>query len=54
MDRAAVGLGGVFLHLKAEMNFFRLFNDQIDGFVLDSLAARQGAALAQVGLVAQP
>ena len=27
MDRAAIGLGGVFLHLNAELNFYRLFND---------------------------
>src|SRR5437588_771627 len=25
MDRAAIGLGGVFLHLRAELNFHRLF-----------------------------
>ena len=32
MDRAAIGLGGVFLHLKAELNFYRLFNDGDRGF----------------------
>ena len=31
MDRAAIGLGGVFLHLGAELNFYRLFNDTIAG-----------------------
>jgi hypothetical protein len=29
MDRAAIGLGGVFLHLRAELNFYRLFNEAI-------------------------
>jgi len=32
MDRAAVGLGGVFLHLAAELNFYRLFNEMIEDF----------------------
>jgi predicted unusual protein kinase regulating ubiquinone biosynthesis (AarF/ABC1/UbiB family) len=51
MDRAAVGLGGVFLHLRAELNFFRAFNEQIDGFDLDVVAKRQSDALAAVGLL---
>jgi predicted unusual protein kinase regulating ubiquinone biosynthesis (AarF/ABC1/UbiB family) len=50
MDRAAIGLGGVFLHLRAELNFFRLFNEEIEGFDLDGLKARQAQALAAVGL----
>ena len=53
MDRAAIGLGGVFLHLDARLNFYRLFNEAIADFDLDALAERQGAALAQAGL-AQP
>ena len=32
MDRAAIGLGGVFLHLRAELNFYRLFNEAIEDF----------------------
>ncbi|MEO1718857.1 MAG: AarF/ABC1/UbiB kinase family protein, partial [Pseudomonadota bacterium] len=35
MDRAAIGLGGVFLHLDAKHNWFRMFNEQIDGFNAD-------------------
>ncbi len=35
MDRAAIGLGGVFLHLDARLNYFRIFNDTIEGFDLD-------------------
>lgn len=52
MDRAAIGLGGVFLHLKAEMNFHRLFEDAIRDFSVDKVAARQAAALSLVGLPA--
>ena len=34
MDRAAIGLGGVFLHLDARLNFCRIFNETIEGFEL--------------------
>jgi predicted unusual protein kinase regulating ubiquinone biosynthesis (AarF/ABC1/UbiB family) len=50
MDRAAIGLGGVFLHLDAELNFYRLFNDQIAGFDLAELTHRQSAALRAASL----
>jgi predicted unusual protein kinase regulating ubiquinone biosynthesis (AarF/ABC1/UbiB family) len=50
MDRAAIGLGGVFLHLKAELNFYRLFNQAIEDFSVARVAERQSAALAQTGL----
>jgi predicted unusual protein kinase regulating ubiquinone biosynthesis (AarF/ABC1/UbiB family) len=50
MDRAAIGLGAVFLHLKAELNFHRLFEEAMADFSLDGVASRQAAALAQVGL----
>jgi predicted unusual protein kinase regulating ubiquinone biosynthesis (AarF/ABC1/UbiB family) len=50
MDRAAVGLGGVFLHLNAELNFHRMFEAEIEHFSLDDLAARQSRALTKVGL----
>ena len=50
MDRAAIGLGGVFLHLRAEMNFYRLFNEEIEGFDLEALARRQVDALSAAGL----
>ncbi|MBI3453009.1 MAG: AarF/ABC1/UbiB kinase family protein [Rhodospirillales bacterium] len=50
MDRAAIGLGSVFLHLKAEVNWHRLFHDLIDDFELKALAKRQAAALGAVGL----
>ena len=41
MDRAAIGLGGVFLHLKAEINWHRTFHELIAGFDPGKLAARQ-------------
>jgi predicted unusual protein kinase regulating ubiquinone biosynthesis (AarF/ABC1/UbiB family) len=50
MDRAAIGLGAVFLHLQAELNFYRLFNEAIDDFSADRVAKRQAAALQSVGL----
>jgi predicted unusual protein kinase regulating ubiquinone biosynthesis (AarF/ABC1/UbiB family) len=50
MDRAAIGLGAVFLHLAAELNFHRLFNEAIENFSVKQVAARQIAALAEVGL----
>jgi predicted unusual protein kinase regulating ubiquinone biosynthesis (AarF/ABC1/UbiB family) len=50
MDRSAIGLGGVFLRLGAELNWSRLFHDLIADFDADALAARQAAALAQAGV----
>ncbi len=50
MDRAAIGLGAVFLHLGAELNFYRLFNEAIEDFSTTGVAERQHAALAAAGL----
>ena len=50
MDRAAVGLGAVFLHLKAELNYHRLFEAEIDRFSLDALEQKQNEALEASGL----
>ena len=50
MDRAAVGLGAVFLHLKAELNYYALFNAAIGGFDQEVLARKQAEALHVVGL----
>lgn len=41
MDRAALGLGSVFLHLKAEINWYRVFNELIADFDLKTLEKRQ-------------
>jgi predicted unusual protein kinase regulating ubiquinone biosynthesis (AarF/ABC1/UbiB family) len=45
MDRAAVGLGSVFLHLKAEVNWHRLFHGLIEDFDVKNLGRRQSKAL---------
>lgn len=45
MDRAALGLGSVFLHLKAEINWYKVFNELIDGLDLDKLRKTQQTAL---------
>jgi len=48
MDRAAIGLGGVFLHLNAELNFHRLFDATIIDVDLGDVAQRQRQAFAEV------
>ncbi len=50
MDRAAIGLGGVFLHLNAELNFHRLFDDTIAGSDLSDVAKRQREAFTASGV----
>ena len=46
MDRAAIGLGSVFTHLKAEINWHRMFHDLIGDFDENTLGQRQKKALA--------
>ena len=50
MDRAAIGLGSVFLHLKARINWHRLFHELIDDFDERRLAERQRRALKAAGV----
>jgi hypothetical protein len=50
MDRAAIGLGSVFMHLKAEINWHRLFHELIDDFDEGDLALRQRQALRKAGV----
>jgi predicted unusual protein kinase regulating ubiquinone biosynthesis (AarF/ABC1/UbiB family) len=50
MDRAAIGLGGVFLHLNAELNYYRLFNDTIAGADLADVSVRQRVAFGEAGV----
>jgi hypothetical protein len=50
MDRAAIGLGGVFLHLNAELNYHRLFDDTIAGSDLADVAKRQREAFTEAGV----
>ncbi len=55
MDRAAIGLGGVFLHLDARLNFFRMFNEAIGAeFSAEEVALRQESALIRAGLRPTP
>jgi predicted unusual protein kinase regulating ubiquinone biosynthesis (AarF/ABC1/UbiB family) len=50
MDRAAIGLGSVFLHLQAELNFHDLFHAEIASFSLSEVKARQKAAFDAAGV----
>ncbi len=50
MDRAAIGLGAAYLRLGAELNFYQLFEDSIQGFTADGMEKRQAEALEKVGL----
>ena len=50
MDRAAIGLGSVFMHLQAEVNWHRLFESMIDEFDENKLAERQRATAIQAGI----
>jgi len=45
MDRAAIGLGSVFLRLRAQINWHRLFAELVADFSEAGLAERQAAAL---------
>ena len=45
MDRAAVGLGSVFMHLKAEVNWYQVFNSLIEDFNSKEMDKRQQKAL---------
>ena len=40
----------MFLHLQAELNFYRLFNEAIERFSVKAVAERQQAALVAAGL----
>ncbi|EHH69254.1 ABC1 kinase family protein [Gluconobacter morbifer] len=45
MDRSAIGLGSAFLRLGARLNWHQMFQELIEGFNVEDLAARQRAAL---------
>ncbi len=51
MDRAAIGLGSVFTHLNAEINWHQMFEGLIENFDSDELDVSQAAALAKVKLL---
>ncbi len=50
MDRAALGLGSVFIHLKAEINWYRVFNEMIESYSVETMTATQSQALKKCGL----
>ena len=50
MDRAALGLGSVFIHLNAEINWYRVFNELIEGFDVQKLSKRQSDTLKKFDL----
>lgn len=54
MDRAALGLGSVFLHLKAEINWYRVFNELIEDFDSENLRKRQKDALKKFSVPLPP
>jgi predicted unusual protein kinase regulating ubiquinone biosynthesis (AarF/ABC1/UbiB family) len=52
MDRAAIGLGAVFLRLNAKLNWHELFQELIADFDVAKIAERQRAAIAEAGVPA--
>jgi predicted unusual protein kinase regulating ubiquinone biosynthesis (AarF/ABC1/UbiB family) len=50
MDRAAVGLGAVFMHFKAQLNWHQLFEELIKDFSVPVLEERQRTLLKKMGL----
>ena len=50
MDRSAVGLGSVFLRLRARLNWQELFHELIADFDTNTVAERQAKVLAQAGV----
>ena len=49
MDRAAVGLGSVFMHLKAEINWYRVFHELVENYDEKQLSRKQNEALRKAG-----
>ena len=45
MDRAAIGLGSVFLHLQAEINWYQMFHELVGDFDVTALERRQKRAI---------
>lgn len=48
MDRAAIGLGAAYIRLGAELNFYQLFEESLEGFSVEAIETRQKEALAAV------
>ena len=50
MDRAAIGLGSVFLHLNAEINWYKLFHSFINNFDAKRIGNTQQKILQKLGI----
>ena len=50
MDRATVGLGSIFIHLKAEINWYKLFHALIKDFSVQNVESNQKKALKSAGI----
>lgn len=50
LDRSALGLASVFGHLRAELNWHRLFLELAEDFSPEAMARRQSRCLAEAGL----
>ena len=50
MDRAAIGLGSVFLHLNANLNLHDLFEEAINNFSSKKLTERQSKIFKKTGV----
>ena len=50
MDRAAVGLGSIFIHLKAEINWYKLFHALIKDFSVKTIDNNQKKVLKSAGI----
>ena len=52
MDRSAIGLGSVFLRLRARLNWSQLFHELTEDFSAEKVAENQAAALREAGVPA--
>jgi predicted unusual protein kinase regulating ubiquinone biosynthesis (AarF/ABC1/UbiB family) len=50
MDRATLGLGSVFIHLKTKLNWHRLFEELIADFDVDAMTKRQTKVLKKLDI----
>lgn len=50
MDRAALGLGSIFIRLQAKVNWYQFFNQMIEGFDADGLRKAQADILPRYSL----
>ena len=51
MDRAAVGVGSVFMHLKAELNWHQIYQELIQDFKVEIVEEQQNKALKKANLL---